>query len=64
METYNHTEQPDEQLFNRLQELQELDQDWQGEVRRAHVKLEMACIVFEQCARYASSHPEMVEAVL
>jgi len=60
---YRHTEQPDERLFERVQELQEIDHDWQNEARRHAVKLEMACIVFEQMSRYAESHPEMAEAI-
>jgi len=61
---YQHTEQPDARLFERVQELQDLDHDWQTEARRGQVKLELACLVFEQMSRYAESHPEMAEAVL
>lgn len=62
---YNHTEKAwtDERLFGRVQELQEVDQDWQTAERRHAIQLELACIVFEQMSRYASSHPEMAEAI-
>lgn len=61
---YTHTEQSDERLFGRVQELQDIDQNFQCEARRHQVKLELACLVFEQMSRYAESHPEMAEAVL
>lgn len=59
----NHTEQPDGQLFARLQELRGIDQDWQSPTRREQVKKEISLIVFEQINRYGDSHPEIVDAV-
>jgi len=53
---YRHTEQSDERLFERVQELQDIDQEWQSAERRHQIKLEMACIVMEQMARYAETH--------
>lgn len=56
---HNHTEQTDVRLFDRLQSLQQIDQDWQGAERRKQVAHEVACIVFEQIQRYGEEHPDM-----
>lgn len=56
MNEYRHTEQHDDRLRERQQELTAIDHDWQTEARRQAVKHELACIVFEQCERYRETH--------
>ena len=62
MTYFDHTEQTPVRLFDRLQELQQIDQPWQGATRRTLIAHEIACIVFEQVERYAEAHKETVAA--
>jgi len=59
---YRHAEQHADKLFERLQELREVDKPWQTEERRITIQHEIACIVFEQMVRYQETHKEMEPA--
>jgi len=61
---HNQTEHTDVRLFDRLRSLQQIDQDWQGAERRNQVAHEIACIVFEQTQRYASTHPDVSDEAM
>lgn len=56
----NHTEWHSERLQRRLDELTAIDQPWQNEERRAHIRTEIGRIVREQIARYAEARGESV----
>lgn len=55
---HNHTEWTDERLSQRLQELTEINQPWQGSAERLKtIRTQMALITFEQMQLYAERHP-------
>lgn len=59
--SYDHIEQPDGQLFDRLQILRGLDQNWQSLERRTDISHEIGCIIFEQVERYSKTHTTFSE---
>ena len=58
---HDHTEQPPERLNVRLQELSEIDKDWQCRERRYQVQYEIGLIAFELSCRYAESKDIEIE---
>lgn len=56
---HDHTVQGDGRLAQRLTELTEINQPWQGSRERLRqIQDEMSLIVFEQMQRYGETHPE------
>lgn len=56
---HNHTEWSDERLYQRLTQLTEINQPWQGSRERLRtIQDEMSYIVFEQMQRYGETHGE------
>lgn len=51
-----HSGVPDEALFRRLMELQEINKPWQTPERLEAIGKEISHIVFEQIFRYSQTH--------
>lgn len=58
---HNQTEQTPEQMNMRLEQLAEINQEWQCNERRAQIQQEMSIIAFELSERFRESKGIEVE---